>query len=68
MKLTIIMPTGLASIRLRDHFKLYGDRSYLHSAVTSVARILSRVSGSAVYLSLMKFTKPDCSHVTKINK
>lgn len=41
-----------------------GKRNYLHTAVTSVASILSRVSGSAVYLSLIKPSKPDCSQVT----
>lgn len=33
---------------------------YLQDAVTSVAIILSRVSGNIVYLSLMNPSKPDC--------
>lgn len=34
--------------------------TYIHDAVTSVASILSRVSGNIVYLSLMNPSKPDC--------
>lgn len=36
-------------------------KTCLHNAVTSVASILSRVSGRAVYWSLINPSKPDCS-------
>lgn len=40
--------------------------AYVHDAVISVARILSRVSGRTVYLSLINPSKPDCSHRIQI--
>lgn len=51
------MPTSLYALMLNNN-KM--GKSYFHDAVTSVARILSRVSGRAVYLSLTNPSNPDC--------
>ena len=50
-----------AYLKVNTHYQVARKQNaYLHDAVISVARILSRMSGRAVYLSLINPSKPDC--------